>query len=313
MNNNIVLDVQNLTKIYKNRIAVNKVNFQIHEGEIFGFIGPNGAGKSTTIKMITGLASISSGNVYISGHSIKTNFESAIRNVGAIIEMPEMYGYMSGYNNLKYYASLYNDVDDNRIHDVAKLVGLENRLRDKVKHYSLGMKQRLGIAQAILHRPNLLILDEPTNGLDPSGIIEIRELLKKLAHEQNIAVMISSHILAEMEVICDTVAIINNGQVVEFKDMEQIKQGLKGEQQVAIVVDYPNYAGKLLIENFNFNVSVKDKTIIVTCDEINTPKLTALLVKKGISIFSATTVTRSLEDIFLSVINGNGKNDTSIK
>jgi ABC-2 type transport system ATP-binding protein len=313
MNNNIVLDVQNLTKIYKNRIAVSNVNFQIHEGEIFGFIGPNGAGKSTTIKMITGLASISSGNVYISGHSIKTNFESAIRNVGAIIEMPEMYGYMSGYENLKYYASLYSGIDDNRIHEVAKLVGLDNRLKDKVKHYSLGMKQRLGIAQAILHRPNLLILDEPTNGLDPSGIIEIRELLKKLAHEQNIAIMISSHILAEMEVICDTVAIINNGKVVEFKDMEQIKQGLKGNQQVAIVVDYPNYAGKLLIENFNFNVSVKDKTVTVTCDEINTPKLTALLVKKGISIFSAATVTRSLEDIFLSVINGNGKNDTSIK
>ena len=173
----IVLEVKNLSKKYKNRLAVDNVSFEVFSGEIFGFLGPNGAGKSTTIKMLTGLATMTSGDVLINGYSIKTDFEDAIRYVGAIIESPDMYSYMSGYDNLRYFANLYKGISDKRIYEVARLVGLENRLKDKVKNYSMGMKQRLGIAQALLHNPKLLILDEPTNGLDPNGIQERRFFL----------------------------------------------------------------------------------------------------------------------------------------
>ena len=163
------------------------------EGDILGFIGPNGAGKTTTIKLILGLQNITSGKVYINGYDIEENFKKAIENVGTIVESPDLYMYMSGYENLKLVANLYKNVDKKRIDEIVKLVGLENRIKDKVSKYSLGMRQRLGIAQAILHRPKLLILDEPTNGLDPEGIKEVKVLLKKLAEQENMAILISSH------------------------------------------------------------------------------------------------------------------------
>ena len=224
----VVLKLENVTKAFEDRVAVNNVSFEINEGEIFGFLGPNGAGKSTTIKMITGLAKMTTGDVFISGKSITKEYEAAIRNLGGIIENPEMYGYLTGYDNLKFFASLYEDVTENRIWEVASLVGMQNRLKDKVKNYSLGMKQRLGIAQALLHYPKILILDEPTNGLDPNGIQEMRIFLKKLARENNIAILISSHILAEMEQICDTIAIIDKGKLVEIKTIKQKCNPLSG-------------------------------------------------------------------------------------
>ena len=166
-----VLEIKNLTKNYRKRTVVDNVSFNVYEGEIFGFIGPNGAGKSTTIKMITGLSHMDQGDVIIDGYSVKTQFKKAIANVGAIIESPELYNYMSGYDNLMYFATLHKGVTKQRVKEVAKLVGLEDRINDKVKKYSMGMKQRLGNAQALPHNPKLLILDEPTNVLDSYGII----------------------------------------------------------------------------------------------------------------------------------------------
>ena len=242
-----VLEVKNLTKIYNgDRYAVNDISFSIKPGMIFGFIGPNGAGKSTTIKMITGLTNITKGEIYICGHSIKKEFEKAIKNVGGIIENPEMYHYLSGMDNLKFYASLYPNISKQRILDVVELVGLQNRINDKVGKYSLGMKQRLGIAQALLHNPKLIILDEPTNGLDVNGIIEMRRLLKNLAHKDGVAIMVSSHILAEMEMLCDEIAIIVNGKIQQVKTLEEIKESQQSRLVYYIQVNYPNYAAKLL-------------------------------------------------------------------
>ena len=180
------LKVRNLTKRYGERLAVDNISFEVFQGEIFGFLGPNGAGKTTTLKIITGLAKPTSGSVEVCGFNIVRQFEKAVNNVGGIIENPELYSYMSGLNNLKYYASLYNDITKAKINEVVALVGMESRIKDKVKTYSLGMRQRVGIAQALLHSPRLLVLDEPTNGLDPEGIHEMREFLKKLAHQKNI-------------------------------------------------------------------------------------------------------------------------------
>ena len=244
----IVLKVRNLTKKFGTRVAVNNISFEVYEGEIFGFLGPNGAGKTTAIRMITGLARPTNGDVYICDKSIKTNFERAIINVGGIIENPSMYNNFSGMENLKYFAGLYKGITKERIDEVVKIVGLEDRIHDKVKNYSLGMKQRIGIAQALLHSPKLLILDEPTNGLDPNGIIDMRNFLKKLATEEGIAILVSSHILAEMELMCDTVGIMNLGRLESIKSIDSIKKKETGPQTITVTVSFPNYAGKLIME-----------------------------------------------------------------
>ena len=205
------LSVKNLTKYYGQKRVVNDLSFSLYSGQIFGFVGPNGAGKSTTIKMITGLANCSSGDVRIGGYSINKSFTKAISDIGAVVEMPQLYGYLSGEKNLKLYASFYGKQAIKRVPEIVKLVGMENRIKEKVSTYSLGMKQRLGIAQALLNKPNLLILDEPTNGLDPNGIVEIRKILKVLAEKEKMTIIISSHNLAELEQTCDIIGIINNG------------------------------------------------------------------------------------------------------
>ena len=171
-----ILVLKNVSKIMDKRRLVDNVTFTIKEGEIFGFIGPNGAGKTTTIKMITGLYKIDEGEIYINGKNVAKDTEKALEGIGGIIENPEMYSYMSGRDNLYVFARMHGKLHKDRIEEVIKLVKLENRIDDKVKKYSLGMRQRLGIAQALIHNPKLIILDEPTNGLDPMGIIELREL-----------------------------------------------------------------------------------------------------------------------------------------
>ena len=303
MENSIVLSVKNVTKIYGERTAVNNVSFDINKGEIYGLIGQNGAGKTTIIKIITGLAQATMGNVYICGQNIAGNFEKAIRNVGGIIENPELYTYMSGMDNLKYYASLYGNISQNRINEIVALVGMENRINDKVKTYSLGMKQRVGIAQALLHNPKLLILDEPTNGLDPNGIKEMRNFLKRLAKEKGIAILISSHILAEMELICDKIGIIDNGMIIENKTMEELQKGINSNVKISIKVDYPNYAGKILLEEYNFKIFCAGNKVVIEATNDDIPKINALLTKKGISIYGISTIYRRLEDIYLEIVN----------
>ena len=184
-----VLKCTNLKKQVKEKVIVENISFSICKGDIVGFIGPNGAGKTTVIKLILGLIKPTEGQVLIKGFDIKKDFTRAIDKVGAIVENPDLYMYLSGYDNLKITANNYKNISKNRIYEVAKIVGLENRIKDKVSTYSLGMRQRLGIAEAIINTPDLLILDEPTNGLDIEGIIEIRNLIKYLSN-QGIAILI---------------------------------------------------------------------------------------------------------------------------
>lgn len=299
----IILKVRNLTKKFGTRVAVNNVSFEVYEGEIFGFLGPNGAGKTTTIRMITGLAKPTTGDVYICDKSVKNEFEKAIINVGGIIENPEMYNNFSGMENLKYFAGLYKNITKERINEVVRIVGLEDRINDKIKNYSLGMKQRIGIAQALLHSPKLLILDEPTNGLDPNGIIDMRNFLKKIATEEGIAILVSSHILAEMELMCDTVGIMNMGRLESIKSIDSIKQKEMGPQTIKVTVSFPNYAGKLIMEKFNpEHISIEDKTLTVVIDPVRIPEISVLLVTNGVSIYSIHAIKKTLEDIFLETV-----------
>ena len=297
-----VLEVNNLTKKYKERVAVDNVSFEIIEGEIFGLIGPNGAGKTTIIKMITGLAKPTQGTIRIDGISLNNHYEKAIAKLGGIIETPDLYQYMTGMENLKFFAGLYPNITQKKIDDVVKLIGMEKRINDKVKNYSLGMKQRVGIAQALLHDPKILILDEPTNGLDPNGIKDMRKFLKGLARKKKISIMVSSHILSEMEQLCDTVAIIDQGKILQIKTIEQIKRGLQEGQKVCIKVDYPNYAGKLVILKYRVPVSLAGKTIMFNIEDNRIPEVTAMLMKEGVSIFGVNTITKSLEEVFTEML-----------
>ena len=213
-----------LEKKVKDKILVQDISFSVNQGEVVGLVGPNGAGKTTIIKLILGLVKITKGNVYINGLDIEKNFVKAIEKVGAIVENPDLYMYLSGYDNLKITANNYKNISKERINEVIKIVGLENRIKDKVSTYSLGMRQRLGIAEAIINNPQLLILDEPTNGLDVEGIIEIRNLIKELS-KKGIAILVSSHNLSETGNICSRIIAVKNGKIVEDSDIDNFTDG----------------------------------------------------------------------------------------
>jgi len=308
----VVLDVSNVTKTFGNRVAVNNVSFTIKEGEIFGFLGPNGAGKTTTMKMICGLSGITKGSIRICNFDMPKDSEKALQNVGALIENPLMYPNMTGLDNLKYYASLYKNISKNDIIKYARVVGLEHRLKDKLKTYSLGMKQRLGIAQALLHSPKLLVLDEPLSGLDPNGVKEMRDFLKILAREYNIAILISSHMLSDMEQICDTIGIINNGQLLEIRSITSLRESIEGAKRIQIKVDYPNFAGKILVNSMQIKVDIAGNRVLAYTTEDKITEITQKLISNGISIFGIEIVSKSLEQIFLEIINNKTNGKTNI-
>lgn len=300
-NNKEILRCENLNKKIKNKQILRNVSLKLNEGDILGFIGPNGAGKTTTIKLILGLQQASGGSVKINGYDIEKDFEKAIERVGTIVENPDLYMYMSGYNNLKMIANLYKNVDSKRLDEVIKLVGLENRIKDKVSKYSLGMRQRLGIAQAILHRPNLLILDEPTNGLDPEGIKQLRELLKKLAKNENMGILISSHNLAELESFCNKIAIIQNGEIVESSTIEEAKK-VDGDSLYIFELNTTEKIADIITNEIE---KVDDNNIRVYATKQEIPEIIQKLVENKIKIYKVCEDEISLESAFLKKTGGN--------
>lgn len=296
-----ILEIKNISKKIGKKQILNDITFEIKEGEIFGFVGPNGAGKTTLIKTILGLYKQDKGQVTIGGHNLEKDFEKAMSKIGAIIENPEMYDYLSGKNNLKIYAKISNINDENYINQVIKTVKLENRINNKVKTYSLGMRQRLGLAQALISKPKLLILDEPTNGLDPLGIKELRELLKKISKEDNIAVLISSHILSEIELICDKIAIIDNGSLVEIKDLNN-----KQEQEkltITLEVRQTNEANDYLNKN-GYVSKIENKKLKLELPKEEIPKVNKLLVENNINVYEIKQKEKTLEEEFIEKTQG---------
>ncbi|MFU0825101.1 ABC transporter ATP-binding protein [Clostridium sp.] len=217
-----VIEIKNLTKIYKNGRGITNISLDIHRGEIFGFLGPNGAGKTTAMKIMTGLIKPDSGDVKILGNSILTNFEKAMEKVGCIIETAESYPYLTAFENLKQFSRYYKNVDTKRIDEVLELVGLLKYKNEKPKKFSLGMKQRLGIAAAILSKPKVIILDEPLNGLDVEGMIQIRNIIKNLAEIEKTTFFISSHLIHDVELTCTKVGILYNGKMLNVDTTENI-------------------------------------------------------------------------------------------
>ncbi|MGE8078258.1 ABC transporter ATP-binding protein [Peribacillus loiseleuriae] len=301
----VVVSLNNVTKKIGSKTIIDNLSFEVFAGEVFGFLGPNGAGKTTTIRMLVGLMKITSGDIFIDGHSVKSNYEEAISKVGAIVENPEMYKFMSGYDNLKHYARMTKGVTIERIDEVAELVGLQNRMKEKVKTYSLGMRQRLGIAQALLHRPKVLILDEPTNGLDPAGIREIRDYLKRLAREEDMAVIVSSHLLSEMELMCDRIGIIQNGRLVDVQNVNDMVNS--GKVSYVISAKPIDQAFQLLQNAFD-GVAVKmtKQHLHVEGASVDVPKLVKRLVENNIDIYELKQMNQSLEEKFLEITSKKG-------
>ncbi|WP_308639884.1 ABC transporter ATP-binding protein [Paenibacillus silvisoli] len=305
MSKESVVSLRNVTKRIGRTTIIDNLTFDVPQGEIFGFLGPNGAGKTTTIRMMVGLMSISQGEIVIKGKNIKSEFEQAIRHVGAIVENPEMYKFLSGYRNLIHYARMVPGVTKERIDEVVKLVKLENRIHDKVKKYSLGMRQRLGVAQALLHRPSLLILDEPTNGLDPAGIRELRDYLRYLTREEGITVIVSSHLLSEMELMCDRVAILKHGKLVDVKLIEDFI-GSNDRTQTYLIEASPD--GEIIAE-IKAMAGVADAKAVPEGLEVITerdriPDILSHLMKQNVNIYGARAVRQSLEDRFLEMTGG---------
>lgn len=296
----VILKCQDVYKKIGKKYILKKISFEVKKGEIVGFIGPNGAGKTTTIKLILGLQKVTKGNVEINGYDVKKDFEKAIYRVGAIIENPDVYTYLTGYENLKIAQEYYKNIPNQRIDEVVKIVGLKDSIMNKVSKYSLGMRQRLGIAQAILHKPQLLILDEPTNGLDPEGIIEIRNLLKKLVFEENIGILISSHNLSEVENICDKVCIIKSGKIIDEKDIKELKS--QNLEECYIIENEDSYKVRKLISTKSEIIDKQHIKIFTSKEQV--PKIVKQLEKNDVLIYTITKKDISLEEAFLKEIGG---------
>lgn len=309
-----ILECHDLHKKFGKKEILKGVSLEAEAGDILGFIGPNGAGKTTTIKLILGLQSITSGTVKINGYDVGKDFTKAIKGVGTIVENPDLYMYMSGYDNLKMIANLYDGITKERLDEVIKLVGLDNRIHDRVSKYSLGMRQRLGVAQAILHKPNLLVLDEPTNGLDPEGIKQVKDLLVMLAKKEKMAILISSHNLLELESFCTKVTIIKNGEVVETSTMEEAKKvdaisvyhfTVDDADKMIEVMTGENSANK----EMNFTADKMEKidsgNVKISVDRSGVPAIVENLVHGGVKVYGVYSEEVSLEDAFLKKTGGN--------
>ena len=297
-----VLVADKLTKRYGARAVVDGVSFGLESGEVFGFLGPNGAGKTTTVRMLTGLVRPDAGSVSIGGFDVFRQFESAMRHVGAIVEAPDLYPELSGRENLELFARMIDRSAAARIGDLARLVALEGRIEDRVGTYSLGMRQRLGIAQALLGDPRVLILDEPANGLDPAGIREIRELLRSLARERGLAIFLSSHLLSEVEQTCDRVAILHRGRMLALDRVDTL---LQARSRVRFRTTIPKAARAALRRYAASEPELEgDAAVVADIPEDEIPRALTTLSAEGIPVFEVVRTRPALEELFLELTHG---------
>lgn len=299
-----VLEVNSLKKKLGKREIIKDISFSIKEGEIFGFLGPNGAGKTTTIRMLVGLIAPNEGDISICGESLLKNKEKALKNVGAVVENPELYKYLSGRENLMQIARIRR-VSKEEVEKLIKLVGLEERINDKVGKYSLGMKQRLGLAAALIGNPKLLILDEPTNGLDPSGILDFREIVKNAAKERGMAVFVSSHILSEVQNLCDRVAFINGGVIKSVEDIKDNNVKTELDSMNLIIDGDMNRA----IEVLNAIKSIKSAKIMEDSIHLllnagTTNEVLKVLIDENIQIEEIYKDRSELEQRYMELVEG---------
>lgn len=300
-----VLEVENIRKTLSKREIIKGISFEVNEGEIFGFLGPNGAGKTTTIKMIVGFISPNSGSIKIMGHDIQNERAEALKYIGAVVENPELYTYLSGMENLMQIARVRN-IDKSYVEEIVKLVELDKRIDDKVKKYSLGMKQRLGLAASLIGKPKLLILDEPTNGLDPSGIIDFRRIVKNVAQNTRAAVFVSSHILSEIQMVCDRVAFIDHGEILSVENIAEDNDEKK-ENAVLVTRDKEKCEKALkLIKDVN-EFSYKENMFYLNLKKDSMPNVIFELSRYEVPIEEIYKKQVALEERYMELVEGGRK------
>jgi len=303
MESKTVLKVQDLCKNYSGKEILKNISFEVNEGDVFGFLGPNGSGKTTTIRLVLGLIKKNSGQVIINNYDMDKDFIKGIKEVGAVVETPKFHEYLSGYDNLKLIANLHKELSKSDIEKVLKDVGMWKKSKAKVKTYSLGMKQRLGIAMALLNNPRLVILDEPTNGLDPQGIKEIRDLIIDLAKNKNITFFISTHLLAEVEQICNKVVIIENGKTLIEGNMDNLLN--QDRDKVELICMNTGLAEQIIEKTEYARVeSVNNESMMISIEKNRQEELNRQLYDRGICIKYVIPRNQSLEDYFISVTKG---------
>jgi ABC-2 type transport system ATP-binding protein len=301
-NDSIILRTTGLTKYFGRLEAVKDLNLELHQGEVFGFLGPNGAGKSTTVGMILGLVTPTEGSIEVFGRELRDNQWAALKRIGAVIEEPAFYPYLSGRNNLKALAIAIGDIPENKIEEVLERVNLLDRADDRYDHYSMGMKQRLGIASTLLRNPELIILDEPTSGLDPAGTKEVRDLIPRLAHESR-SVFLCSHLLHEVEQVCDRIAIIKEGVMLACAPIQELlMQGLT----LQIKVDEQIQQSAEILDNLPWikSVKIEGNYLIVEAPVESASRINRTLAEHNIFVSELTSRSISLESVFLQLTGG---------
>ena len=305
MSNDVALRTRGLTKRFGKRRAVDGLDLEVKRGQVYGFLGPNGAGKTTTIRMLVGLVRPSSGDAEILGVSVRRRVQS-LRRIGALVETPAFYEHLSGERNLDLLAALSGGATRERIRQVLDTVGLLDRKGDKVRTYSHGMKQRLGIANALLPQPELLILDEPANGLDPEGLREVRDLIRRLGAEENLTIFLSSHLLHDVEQTCTHVGIIREGHLLVSGSVAEM---LGSETQTAtITVDDPERACEILAgQPFVTVAAINEEGLRVVADSDRLGDVNAALVSEGLRVSALVPERTSLEEMYLRIAAGEGR------
>jgi len=293
-----VVELKNLSKTIRSKKIIDNLNLSLYPGQITGFLGPNGAGKTTTIRMMVGLMKQTGGDIIIDGVSLRDDFEEGLSKVGVIVENPEMYKFMSGYKNLMHFARMHKGVTKERIDEVVRQVGMQNRIHEKVGTYSLGMRQRLGLAQALLHRPKFLILDEPTNGLDPAGIREFRQYLRNIAETEGVSVFVSSHMLSEIEQMCDRIAVIQNGKLIDIREMSEARESFY------YIETTPVEKAKQLLADGGFTVEEFKDGLLTNAEQHQIPGLIESFIAEGLQVYAVQPHRKTLEDEFLEMTGG---------
>ncbi|OJF94018.1 ABC transporter ATP-binding protein [Alkalibacterium sp. 20] len=294
--------IENVGKTINRKKIIKDLSLTINEGEVLGLLGPNGAGKTTLIRMIVGLIEINEGQISVCGHDVEKEHKDALGNIGAIVENPEMYPFFSGQKNLDYFARMHTNVSKEKIAELVDFVNLTDRINDKVKDYSLGMKQRLGIAQALMNDPKVLILDEPTNGLDPAGMQELRRHIRMLAKEKNVTVIVSSHLLSEIELMCDRIAIIKEGELIAVENVKE-----EAKQHYHFKVSDREKAQALLQEHFDMTSQLNEDYLVVELPSelSDVSSIVKVFVDNGIALYSVEPKKHSLEDRFMDLTTEN--------
>ena len=308
-----ILSVINLTKLFGKHLVINNVSFDIYEGEIFGLLGPSDSGKSAILRAIIGSLIPSNGDIQLNGVSYKKDYVNAIKNINGYIKLPKLYKHMTGLNNMKIITSLRGNYNNEILINAAKTTGIDHLINEKVRKYTLADKQKLCIAISIITNPKVIVLDDPFVGLNAKELKSLQDLISLLAKKYNISFILSSQMLGLMEKICDTIAIVNNGSILEIRSMDSLRQESLKEQKLAITVDYPNFAGKVVLTEFNCKVKVCGNKILVFLPESKKDKILERLANYKINVFNVETISKSLDQMMEEVLKRKALNKSWVE